>query len=52
MITQKNIPPLRFRRFWCWLLTGHRWDKTDSNRMASRSMNRCLYCNTYLAGPD
>jgi hypothetical protein len=43
---------LRLRRFWCWLFTGHTWDKTGSNRTMSREMNRCNNCDLYEPGPD
>lgn len=43
---------MKLRRFWCWLLTGHTWDKTNSNRMMSRTMNLCRNCGAYEPGPD
>ena len=47
-----NIPPIRFRRFWCWLLTGHVWNKTGTSRPMGREMNTCVYCGLEEAGPD
>jgi hypothetical protein len=42
----------RLRPFWCWVLTGHCWDKTRSTHKAARMVNRCLICDTYTTGPD
>ena len=42
----------RWTRFICWWYTGHFWDKTLSNKMMSRTMNRCINCGLYKAGPD
>jgi len=33
-------------------MTGHIWDKTGTSRLASRSMNKCIYCGIEKAGPD
>ena len=43
---------MRLRRFWCWFFVGHNWDKTDSNKMMSREMNRCTICGAYEPGSD
>lgn len=42
----------RFGSLKCWLKTGHKWDKTGTSRMMSRSMNTCVHCGMYEAGPD
>jgi hypothetical protein len=47
-----EIPFIRLKRFWCWILTGHIWNKTNSNKLMSREMNQCIYCLIIKAGPD
>ena len=43
---------MKLRPFFCWLLTGHNWDKTGSSIPASRTMNYCIYCNKEYIGDE
>jgi hypothetical protein len=40
----------RYKRFMCWVKTGHIWDKTNSTSLAGHDMNTCIYCGTIKAG--
>lgn len=53
-ILNGNYVYIRKHRKWSFkcLIFGHIWDRTLSKQMASRSMNTCMRCGFYEAGPE
>lgn len=52
MSENQFIKQTRWTRFMCWVQTGHVWNATKSQNMASRTMNTCMICKKVEAGPD
>jgi len=40
----------KYKSWRCFI--GHWWNRTGTNKMASRSMNTCMRCGSYKAGPE